>query len=228
MATLGLHTVGDLLEHLPRDRREARTVAAAARGRAGHRGRAGALDRLRAGASPRYARTGRGECVRRDAARCARRSSTSPGWWTAIRAGTRLVLHGKADGRGRFRVSHHAPGSSELRGRRRAGRGRSPIIPRREGVTSTQILTLVREAGVRSARCARAAARPACESPSGCPTRDAALAAMHFPATPRMLAARDAAPGLRGAAADPAGLPAPPRRSARRRRRARACASRRR
>src|SRR5438874_7815046 len=26
--TLGLHTVGDLLEHLPRDRREARTVAA--------------------------------------------------------------------------------------------------------------------------------------------------------------------------------------------------------
>src|SRR4051794_15851458 len=26
--TLGLHTVGDLLEHLPRDRREARTIAA--------------------------------------------------------------------------------------------------------------------------------------------------------------------------------------------------------
>src|SRR5258708_517554 len=27
-AALGLHTIGDLLEHLPRDRREARTIAA--------------------------------------------------------------------------------------------------------------------------------------------------------------------------------------------------------
>src|SRR5437660_12232750 len=30
--TLGLHTVGDLLEHLPRDRREARTIAGLAEG----------------------------------------------------------------------------------------------------------------------------------------------------------------------------------------------------
>jgi ATP-dependent DNA helicase RecG len=32
---LGLRTVGDLLEHLPRDRREARTVAKRDRGRGG-------------------------------------------------------------------------------------------------------------------------------------------------------------------------------------------------
>ena len=31
-ATLGLHTIGDLLEHLPRDRREARTVGELAPG----------------------------------------------------------------------------------------------------------------------------------------------------------------------------------------------------
>ena len=48
LGALGLETVGDLLEHLPRDRREARTVADAGAGRVGHRGRGGARRSARA------------------------------------------------------------------------------------------------------------------------------------------------------------------------------------
>ena len=75
----GLRTVGDLLEHVPRARREARTVGALAPGET-----ATVLVEVRAiarapGAPPRHAAARRGDRRRRDRARCRRRSSTSPG-----------------------------------------------------------------------------------------------------------------------------------------------------
>ena len=64
-AGLGLVTVGDLLEHLPRDRREARVGGPARRRGDGHGRRGGALDRLAAGAPARDAAARRGHGGRR-------------------------------------------------------------------------------------------------------------------------------------------------------------------
>ncbi len=65
-AALGLHTVGDLLEHLPRDRREARAVAELVPARPRRWS-------SRSGASPRAPCAG-GGCVRWS----RRRSPTTP------------------------------------------------------------------------------------------------------------------------------------------------------
>jgi ATP-dependent DNA helicase RecG len=109
MRALGLITVGELLEHLPSDSREARTLAA-----------------LRTGEQATVAVQ-----VRRITARAVRRRGMRPlvqatvfdptatitatffnQPWLLERypPGTRLLLHGTADGRGGFRVSHHAVG----------------------------------------------------------------------------------------------------------------------
>ncbi len=97
--------------------------------------------------------------------------------WLASRypPGTRLVLHGKADSGGRFRVSHHAIGADIAT----AETGSVAHYPAAEGISSTQILALVRErrqdladiveslsAGVRVAE--------------RLPARATALGAMHF------------------------------------------------
>ena len=68
--------------------------------------------------------------------------------------GTRLLLHGKADGRGGFRVSHHALGGGRSGAGRRAAETPATAAsvahyPATEGVTSTQILTLVQGARAR-------------------------------------------------------------------------------
>ena len=108
-----------------------------------------------------------------------------------------LLLHGKADGRGGFRVSHHAVGQpaalarSPLEGlgseqASAAGAVDSDVAgavahyPAADGVTSTQILTLV--------QAARGALRDVTEPlpaatrvSEGLPDRASALAAMHFP-----------------------------------------------
>jgi ATP-dependent DNA helicase RecG len=91
--------------------------------------------------------------------------------------GTRLLLHGKADERGGFRVSHHAPGSDfALDG---SGAEGVAHYPASDGVTSTQILTLVQGARERLADVTEsfsAATRVA----EALPDRASALAAMHF------------------------------------------------
>ncbi|MGD0454874.1 MAG: ATP-dependent DNA helicase RecG [Solirubrobacteraceae bacterium] len=184
MQTLGLSTVGDLLEHLPSDSREARTVAA-----------------LRAGESATVAVE-----VRRIAARAVRRRGMRPlveatvfdgsgtmratffnQPWLVERypPGTRLLLHGKADARGGFSVAHHAPGA-ELAS---AGAGDGDAVahyPAAEGVTSTQILTLVHGArhGLGDVIEALSAATRVSER---LPDRASALAAMHFPRLPQDL-----------------------------------------
>ena len=146
-AALGLETVGDLLEHLPRDRRAACTIA----------------DLLEGETATIVAE------VRRIAARPVRRRGMRPlveatvadatgtlrvtffnQPWLADRypAGTRLMLHGKADGRGRFAVQAHAPTDERVGAGGDGDSARSSGVahyPATEGLSSTQILALVRE-----------------------------------------------------------------------------------
>jgi ATP-dependent DNA helicase RecG len=185
MRSLGLFTVGDLLEHLPSDSREARTVGA-----------------LRAGEQATVAVQ-----VRSIAARAVRRRNMRPlveakvfdatgtmratffnQPWLVERypPGTRLLLHGKADARGGFGVSHHAlaaEATSSLAAGEPTGEGEAVAhYPATDGVTSTQILTLVQGVrhGLRDITEALPAATRVLE---GLPDRASALAAMHFPRT---------------------------------------------
>jgi ATP-dependent DNA helicase RecG len=184
LRALGLTSVGALLEHLPRDSREARTVAA-----------------LKAGEQATVAVQ-----VRRIGARAVRRRGMKPlveatvfdetgsmratffnQPWLARRyePGTRLVLHGKTTERGTFNVAHHAPGgdlNANLTNAHPTPDAPSEIAhyPASEGVSSTQILTLVQ--GVRGVlqdvpETLGAATRVS----EGLPDRGSALAAIHFP-----------------------------------------------
>jgi ATP-dependent DNA helicase RecG len=181
MRSLGLLTVGDLLEHLPSDSREARTVGA-----------------LRAGEQATVAVQ-----VRSIAARSVRRRNMRPlveakvfdatgtmratffnQPWLVERypPGTRLLLHGKADARGGFGVSHHAL-AADVSSAAPEGGGEGEAVahyPAADGVTSTQILTLVQ--GARHALRDVTETLPAATRVlEGLPDRASALAAMHFP-----------------------------------------------
>lgn len=177
LAALDVHTVGDLLEHLPRDRREARSVAQLQAGE-----QATVAVQVRTIASRPVRRRGmRGlvEATVFDHSGSMRATFFNQPWLVdCYPSGTRVVLHGKADGRGRFRVSHHAPGS-ELGATEEQG-GSVAHYPASDGVTSTRLLTLVREASVHLADVPdplAASVRVA----DGLAARDAALAAIHFP-----------------------------------------------
>ncbi|HSD76475.1 MAG TPA: DEAD/DEAH box helicase, partial [Solirubrobacteraceae bacterium] len=137
---LGLHTVGDLLLHLPRDRREARTVAALAPGE-----QATVVVQVRGIASRPVRRRGMRPLVEATVA-----DETGPMKATFFNQpwlvqkyppGTRLVLHGTFEARNRFRVSSHAPTTEA------AGSDAEAVAhyPATEGLSSTQILALVRE-----------------------------------------------------------------------------------
>ncbi len=180
--TLGLETVGELLEHLPSDSREARTVAAL---RSGEQATVAVQVRSIA-ARPVRRRRMRPlvEAVVFDSTGSMRATFFNQPWLVdRYPSGTRLLLHGKPDGRGRFNVSHHAPaqtGIGEAPGEQPAAGESVAHYPAAEGVTSTQILTLVQ--GERAAlgdivEILAAKARAA----EGLPDRASALAAMHFP-----------------------------------------------
>ncbi len=204
MRTLGLETVGALLEHLPRDSREARTVAAL---RAGEQ--ATVAVQVRAISARAVRRRGMRPLVEasvHDVTGSMRATFFNQPWLVQrYPPGTRLLLHGKADGRGGFRVSHHAAGSelgpagepaetaaAELEapgaGLLAAASSESPAgeqtravahYPAAEGVTSTQILTLVR--GVRERLADVTEPLPAgTRVAERLPDRASALAAMHF------------------------------------------------
>jgi ATP-dependent DNA helicase RecG len=205
MRTLGLTTVGELLEHLPRDSREARTVAAL---RAGEQ--ATVAVQVRAIAARAVRRRGMRPLVEatvHDATGSMRATFFNQPWLVQrYPPGTHLLLHGKADERGGFRVSHHAIGSQLALAERGAGgaeplaedpRGLERIVeppamvgagtqagavahyPAAEGVTSTQILTLVQGARERLADVTEPL--PAGTRVAEClPDRASALAAMHF------------------------------------------------
>ena len=137
--TLGLATVGDLLEHLPRDRREARTVAALEPGEV-----ATVVVEVRSITSRPVRRRGMKPLVEATVAdeTGVMKVTFFNQPWLANRypPGTRLVVHGKYEARNRFRVQQHAPTDEA------AGGGGDEVAhyPATEGLSSTQILALVR------------------------------------------------------------------------------------
>ncbi len=221
LEALGLRTVGELLEHLPSASRETRTVAAL---RAGEQATVAVQVRAISdarGAPPRDAPAGRGDRARRH--RQHARDLLQPAVAASKRysPGTRLLLHGKADAKGGFRVSHHAPSSD--RAAAALGIGGDAVddsassavahYPAAEGVSSTQILTLVQ--GLSGALADMTEALSAgMRVAEGLPDRAGALAAMHFPHDHGDAEAAPCQAGIRGAPADAAHVPAPPRRRA--------------
>jgi len=175
LQSLGLRSVGDLLEHLPADRREARSVAELAVGESST-----VVVEIRSIASRSVRRRGMRPLVEAtvgDETGVMKATFFNQPWLVSrYPPGTRLVLHGKCRGRGRFAVQSHSETSEAL-----TGEGAVAHYPATEGITSTQLLALVGEhrpdladvyeplpAGIRVAE--------------GLPDRQAALAAVHFPA----------------------------------------------
>jgi ATP-dependent DNA helicase RecG len=191
LAALGLDTVGDLLEHMPRDRREARTVAELQVGE-----QATVLVQVRSIASrpvrglkgtpagaqaSRRGMRGLVEAVVCDETGAMRVTFFNQPWLVSrYPKGTHLVLHGKAEKGGRFKVSHHAVGAHELGpAGREAGGGSVAHYPAAEGVSSTQILALVQEHGPALGEVVEPLAAHV-RVAEGLPGRASALAAMHL------------------------------------------------
>ncbi len=172
--SLGLLSIGDLLEHLPRDRREARTVADLRPGE-----NATVVVEVRSIASRSVRRRGMRPLVEATVA-----DETGPMKvtffnqpWLVQRypRGTRLVLHGKFEARNGFRVQGHATTSEPL-----AGADAVAHYPATEGLSSTQILALVR----RHASAVSDVVEPLPSSvrvSERLPDRPAAVSASHFP-----------------------------------------------
>jgi ATP-dependent DNA helicase RecG len=137
--TLGLETVGDLLLHLPRDRREARVVAELVPGDS-----ATVVVQVKSISSRSVRRRGMRPLVEATVAddTGAMKATFFNQPWLEQRypVGTRLALHGKFEGRRRFRVQAHARTGEAV-----GGDGTVAHYPATEGLTSTQILALVRE-----------------------------------------------------------------------------------
>jgi ATP-dependent DNA helicase RecG len=173
---LGLLTVGDLLEHLPRDRRRARTVGELAPGEV-----ATVVVEVRSISSRSVRRRGMRPLVEAtvgdDTGTMKVAFFNQPWLARQYPPGTRLVLHGRYQSRNRFTVQTHAPTAQEL-----AGAEEVAHYPATEGLSSTQLLALVREhAGAVADVVESLPAR--LRIAEQLPDRASALAAAHFPAT---------------------------------------------
>ncbi|MEA2218508.1 MAG: ATP-dependent helicase RecG [Solirubrobacteraceae bacterium] len=169
---LGLYTVGDLLEHLPRDRREARTVATLTPGEG-----ATVVIEVRSIASRPVRRAGMKplvEAVVADETGMMKATFFNQPWLARkYPKGTRLVLHGKLAGHASFRVEGHAPTSEST------GSGSEVAhYPATIGLSSTQILALVR-AHLPAAHDAVDPLPARARRVAGLPDRAAALVAAH-------------------------------------------------
>ncbi len=137
--TLGLHSVADLLLHLPRDRREARAVAELVPGDS-----ATVVVQVKSISSRSVRRRGMRPLVEATVAdeSGAMKATFFNQPWLAQRypVGTRLALHGKFEGGHRFRVQAHARTSDAV-----SGQGEVAHYPATDGLSSTQILALVNE-----------------------------------------------------------------------------------
>ena len=138
---LGLKTIGDLLEHLPRDRREARTIAALVPGEA-----ATVVVVVRSITSRPVRRRGMKPLVEAtvaDETGVMKVAFFNQPWLRGkYPEGTRLVLHGVSEARNRFRVQQHAP-TDDVAGGAEGSDGVAHY-PATDGLSSTQILSLVR------------------------------------------------------------------------------------
>jgi ATP-dependent DNA helicase RecG len=182
LETLGLTSVGALLEYLPRDSREARTVAALREGE-----QATVAVRVRRISARPVRRRGMKPLVEAtvfDATGTMRATFFNQPWLAQrYEPGTRLVLHGKTTERGTFNVAHHAIGKdadAHPTLDQADAPGEIAHYPGTDGVSSTQILALVQ--GARDALAHVPEALSAVTRVSErLPDRRSALAAMHFP-----------------------------------------------
>jgi ATP-dependent DNA helicase RecG len=135
---LGLRTVGDLLEHLPRDRRDARSIAELVPGES-----ATIAVEVRRISSRSVRRRGMRPLVEAtvaDESGSVRATFFNQPWLVGrYPPGTRLVLHGSLNARRRFNVSDHA-----RTGGAPTGNGSVAHYSTSEGLTSAQLLALVR------------------------------------------------------------------------------------
>jgi ATP-dependent DNA helicase RecG len=172
---LGLLTVGGLLSHLPRDRREARAVAQLVPGEV-----ATVVVEVRSISSRPVRRRGMRPLVEAvvadDTGSVTATFFNQPWLVQKYPSGTRLVLHGKFETRNRFRVQAHARTNEATSGGKAVAH-----YPATEGLSSTQILALVRaHAGALEHVLEPLPAR--LRVAERLPDRPAALAASHFPA----------------------------------------------
>jgi ATP-dependent DNA helicase RecG len=170
---LGLLTVGDLLEHLPRDRSEARTIAELETDEV-----ATVSVEVRAITSRPVRRRGMKPLVEAtvaDQTGIMKATFFNQPWLQRkYRPGTRLMLQGKYQGRNAFRVQFHAQ-TGELVG----AEGDIATYPATDGLSTTQIAALVREH--RDALADVVEPLPARMRAAGrWPDRAAALGAAHF------------------------------------------------
>jgi ATP-dependent DNA helicase RecG len=173
---LGLLTVEDLLEHLPRDRREARTITQLAPGDS-----ATVVAEVKSIASRSVRRRGMRPLVEAtvgdDTGVMKATFFNQPWLVNRYPAGTRLVLHGKYQARNRFAVQAHALTADPFGGAEAVAH-----YPATEGLSSTQILALVKEYAV-ALQDVVEALPAALRAAQGLPDRAAALTAAHFPAS---------------------------------------------
>jgi ATP-dependent DNA helicase RecG len=134
---LGLLTVGDLLEHLPRDRSEARTIGELATDEV-----ATVAVEVRSIRSRPVRRRGMKPLVEAtvaDQTGIMKATFFNQPWLERkYRPGTRLMLQGKYQGRNRFRVQFHAETGEQVG-------GDVATYPATDGLNSTRIAALVQE-----------------------------------------------------------------------------------
>jgi ATP-dependent DNA helicase RecG len=137
--SLGLTTVGALLDHIPRDSGEARTIAELAPDEV-----ATVIVEVRSISSRPVRRRGMKplvEAVVSDATGVMKATFFNQPWLKdQYKAGTRLMLAGKYQGANRFRVNSHARTDAVASAAEAASQ-----YPATKGITSTQILAAVRE-----------------------------------------------------------------------------------
>src|SRR5215208_6959202 len=137
---LGLETVGDLLEHLPRDRQSARTIAELAMDEV-----ATVIAEVRSITSRPVRRRGMKPLVTAvvaDATGSMEATFFNQPWLQRKYApGTRLLLSGKYQARNRFRVQFHAETGEEVG----AASDEMATYPATDGLSTTQILALARQ-----------------------------------------------------------------------------------
>jgi ATP-dependent DNA helicase RecG len=172
---LGLQSVGNLLEHLPRDRREARSVAELRQGES-----ATVVVDVRSIASRPVRRRGMRPLVEAtvgDESGVMKATFFNQPWLVnRYPPGTRLVLHGRYQARNRFAVQAHAPTGEAL-----AGAEAVAHYPATDGLSSTQILALVKQHAADLSEVSDGLPS-ALRVSEGLPDRRAALTAAHFPA----------------------------------------------
>ncbi len=171
---LGLATVGDLLEHLPRDRREARTISQLQVDEV-----ATLVVEVRSVTSRPVRRRGMKPlvvAVVADGTGVMEATFFNQPWLaTRYQPGTRLILGGRYKARTRFTVESHAPTQEGVG----ADAGAMAVYPATEGLSSTQLLELAR----RHRPAIRHVVDPLparIRTAAGLPDRPAALDAAHF------------------------------------------------